>query len=168
MSDFNKLITDYTENHKAPSKDVFTSKDITDELLDRWGFNLEKAEIPLILLNKPKTMLKTSMLITNKNVYYKVLKRSFWTSITQIFVRPQVQSIPLDKIKHFQIGEHDSCYGTDYVGHSLEINQETVGLLRMGTGIAMNEEIINYINSLSGYLVDKGAFQIRPKKYAWQ
>lgn len=132
------------------------------------SLHLRQAETPLILLNKPKVILKTSMLITNKNVYYKVLKRSFWTSITQIFVRPQIQSMSLDKIKHFQIGEHDSCYGTEYVGHSLEINQETAGLLRMGTGITMNEEIIVYINSLSEYLVDKGAFQIKPKKYAWQ
>lgn len=44
MSDFNKLITDYIEKHKAPSKDIFTGKNITDDLLDRWGFSLEKAE----------------------------------------------------------------------------------------------------------------------------
>lgn len=44
MSDFNKLITDYIEKHEAPSNDIFIGKNITDDLLDRWGFSLEKAE----------------------------------------------------------------------------------------------------------------------------
>lgn len=168
MADFGKLITEYVEKHKMPKKDVFIQKNITDELLNKWGFELERNEMPLILLNKPKMMLKTSMLITDKNIYYKVLKRSFWTSVVQIFAKPSVQVVPFDSVKHFQIGEHDTCFGTDYVGHNLEINQEVVGLVRMGTGIMLNEDIINYINSLSAYLVSKGALKMPPKEYAWQ
>lgn len=169
MADFGKLITEYIEKNKAPEKDVFTQKDITNELLNRWSFELEKNEMPLILVNKPKFLQqKTAMLITNKNIYYKVLKRSFWTSITQTFAKPFVQVAPFSSIIHFQIGEHDACFGTAYVGHNLEINQESVGLLRMGGGVFLNENIINYINSLSEYLVDKGALKTKPKEYAWQ
>lgn len=168
MADFGKLIADYIAKNKAPDKDVFTQKDITNELLNKWDFELDGNETPLILVNKPKALLKTAMLITNKNIYYKVLKRSFWTSIAQMFAKPSVQVVPFSSITHFQIGEHDACFGNDYVGHNLEINQEVVGLVRMGTGILLNENIIKYINSLSEYLVGKGALKIKPKEYAWQ
>ncbi len=88
----------------------------------------------------------TGVVITDKKLYYRTLKDAFLTSITN--KKGEEGSISLEKIKDLRIGEHDHCYGTNYVGHQLIINGIVLGLVRMGSGIMYDEEMMDGINQL--------------------
>lgn len=162
-------ILDYVHKSKISEKDIIVGDAITaKELANHKYAVLQSDEIALVLINKPGKLLKTGMVITNKRIYYSTLKRSFWTSMLQAILKPITGSVEFNQMEHFQIGEHDSCLGSDYVGHDLEINQHTIGLLRMGKGITLNEKMIEFINGLSEHLVKTGILSVMPKKYSWQ
>jgi hypothetical protein len=113
-----------------------------------------------------KLMPFTGFVITSKRIQFSVLKRSFFTGLYPF--RVKLTTADLNKVNSFQIGEHDSCYGTAYVGHNLMINDQTLGLVRMGFSITYDEKALEYINGLSKYLFDNGYLTNEPKKFNWQ
>jgi hypothetical protein len=166
------VVAAYIVNSEIPKKDIVAGNQITEEVLNKLTYAvLQPDEIPLIVINGNKTLYnmgKTGLIITNKRIYYKVIERSFFASITQTFTKPIIGVFDFDKIIHFQIGEHDACLGTAYVGHDLEINQKTIGLIRMGGGIFYNGKLLKFVNGLSEQMVKEGILKIPPREYAWQ
>ena len=77
-------------------------------------------------------------------------------------------SVRFGDIKTMEIAEHDTCYGTAYVGHELRINDKTVGYVRMGTGISLDEKAIVFLNSLFNDMALKGLLEKQVGSYAWQ
>ena len=78
------------------------------------------------------------------------------------------RKLNLESIDSFQIGEHDSCFGSTYVGHDLVVNEKPLGLVRLGFGLMYDEEALVYINELSKFLFENGFLKSTPKEYKWQ
>ena len=171
-NNFEKAVLTYIQT--APKNEsIFTGSDITDDLIKNHSYCLLiEGEKPLIVINKCKWSLfsgkPTGMVITNKGIHYQVLKNSFFTSLTALFTKPITGFQSIETIYHFQIGEHDTCYGTAYIGHVLMINEQKLGLLRMGSKVFLDEEMISFINNLSQKLFEVSLLKKEPVEYAWQ
>ena len=141
-----KAIKDY-ESHALPlSKNVFTGDNITAELIEkhscRYGINCQ-GEQPLLIVNDSIVGSFggygwTGLMITDKTLYYKCTKDSFLSGL--IAFSSKVQTIA--------IGNHDACFGTAYVGHQLVINNEVMGLLRMGGDVEFDDKAISQLNHI--------------------
>jgi len=130
---------------------------------------LDRDEKPLLVLNtKPGVRLYgfTGFVITNKKIHFSLTKRFFFASIFPIGEKPR--SLKLESIDSFQIGEHDSCMGTTYVGHDLLVNKQALGLVRLGFKLTYDDKALKYINDLSMFLFEKGYLKDAPKEYSWQ
>lgn len=132
---------------------------------------LDNNEKPLLILNARKTLFMnimpfTGFVLTNKKLHFATMKRSFFSSLVPIKERPR--SFLLENIDSFQIGEHDSCLGTAYIGHDLMVNSIKQGLIRLGMTMFYDRNALNYINGLSKYLFENGFLKDGPKTYRWQ
>ncbi len=78
-------------------------------------------------------------------LYYKCTKDSFLSGLIAFSSKGIV---PLDKVQTIAIGNHDTCFGTAYVGHQLVINNEIMGLLRMGGRIEFDDKAISQLNHI--------------------
>lgn len=164
-----KVIQDYIVRKGHAPKGIFTAVSNNDAALKDYKITVD--EHPLILVNKKKFLMNgknNGLLITDRGIHFRVFPRAFFTSITMIWKKPIEGFSSFEQMRHFQIGEHDACFGTAYVGHNLEIDHMVKGLVRMGTGIEYSEEIIEYINGLAEYLVSKHILLDSPQEYAWQ
>lgn len=168
-----------TFNNQYPnsrSKNVFVLDEINEVCLEghkKNGFRLEINEKPLLVLNGKKGLIgfflpTTSLIITDKKIFFRTLKRSVFTSLWPHAFLQNPQNLNLESIDSFQIGQHDSCLGYNYVGHDLMVNNQAVGLVRMGHSIMLDDKAISYINSLSKYLYTNGFLKSDPIEYAWQ
>ena len=171
MEIFEKTIKGYLKE-LSPIDNVFWGDKITNTLMLKHKYcELEEGERPLIVVNKggmPFSGFFTGMVITNKYVHFRLVKDGFWVGLIAFLMKPIIGKEKLTDIKLLQIGEHDAAFGTAYIGHQLIINDKVYGLLRMGTGIEYNDSIIQFINKLSSYLVDKKIFSKKPIEYSWQ
>lgn len=70
------------------------------------------------------------------------------TFLSSLTLNRSRKIIPLNEINTISIGEHDHCYGTSYEGHQLIINGKVVGLIRMGTSIEYDEDMINELTEI--------------------
>ena len=61
--------------------------------------------------------------------------------------------INYDDLKSIQIADSDRCYGTEYYGHNLVVNDEMYGLIRFSRHILYDEQVIKYCNKLFSKLV---------------
>lgn len=148
-----KAIKDY-ERHALPiSKNVFTGDNITAELIEkhcnRYGINCQ-GEQPILIVNDSIVDSFggygwTGLMITNKTLYYKCTKDSFLSGLVALSSKG---IIPLDQVHTIAIGHHDTCFGTAYVGHQLVINNEIMGLLRMGGGIEFDDKAISQLTHI--------------------
>jgi len=134
------------------------------------NLRFDSDEKPLLVLNPKKSFTLTwgftYFVITNKYIHFALLKRSFFTSL--FFLKEKPDRIKLESVDSFQIGEHDSCFGTAYIGHDLRINNQTLGLVRLGFSMFYDDKALNYINELSQYLFDNGLLSNPPKEFIWQ
>lgn len=148
-----KAIKDY-ECHALPvSKNVFTGDNITAELIEkhcsRYGINCQ-GEQPILIVNDSIIGSFggygwTGLMITDKTLYYKCTKDSFLSGLIAFSSKGIV---PLEQVQTIAIKNHDACFGTAYVGHQLVINNEVMGLLRMGGGIEFDDKAISQLNHI--------------------
>lgn len=148
-----KAIKDY-ERHALPiSKNVFTGDNITAELIEkhcnRYGINCQ-GEQPILIVNDSIVgsfggYSWTGLMITDKTLYYKCTKDSFLSGLVALSSKG---IIPLEQVHTISIGHHDTCFGTAYVGHQLVINNEVMGLLRMGGSIEYDEKAISQLTHI--------------------
>ncbi len=148
-----KAIKDY-ERHALPiSKNVFTGNNITAELIEkhcnRYGITCQE-EQPLLIVNDSIVGSFggygwTGLMITDKTLYYKCTKDSFLSGLVALSSKG---IIPLEQVHTIAIGHHDTCFGTAYVGHQLVINNEVMGLLRMGGGIEYDDKAISQLTHI--------------------
>ena len=148
-----KAIKDY-ERHALPiSKNVFTGDNITAELIEkhcnRYGINCQ-GEQPILIVNDSIVGSFggygwTGLMITDKTLYYKCTKDSFLSGLVALSSKG---IIPFEQVHTIAIGHHDTCFGTAYVGHQLVINNEVMGLLRMGGSIEYDEKAISQLTHI--------------------
>ena len=148
-----KAIKDY-ERHALPiSKNVFTGNNITAELIEkhcnRYGITCQE-EQPILIVNDSIVGSFggygwTGLMITDKTLYYKCTKDSFLSGLVALSSKG---IIPLEQVHTIAIGHHDTCFGTAYVGHQLVINNEIMGLLRMGGGIEFDDKAISQLTHI--------------------
>jgi hypothetical protein len=148
-----KAIKDY-ERHALPiSKNIFTGNNITAELIEkhcnRYGITCQE-EQPLLIVNDSIVGSFggygwTGLMITDKTLYYKCTKDSFLSGLVALSSKG---IIPLEQVHTIAIGHHDTCFGTAYVGHQLVINNEVMGLLRMGGSIEYDEKAISQLTHI--------------------
>ena len=148
-----KAIKDY-ERHALPiSKNVFTGDNITAELIEkhcnRYGINCQ-GEQPILIVNDSIVGSFggygwTGLMITDKTLYYKCTKDSLFSGLVALSSKG---IIPLEQVHTIAIGHHDTCFGTAYVGHQLVINNEVMGLLRMGGSIEYDEKAISQLTHI--------------------
>lgn len=143
-------ITVFLQSHQKPSKNVYLIPDIPQDVLDvhiKKYAKLEQNEIPLMVINKCSfgltTTVPTSMVITDHNVYCRLLNDSFFTTF---FPKLHFYKYNLNEIRNMSIGNNDHCFGSAYEGHQLIINDAIIGLLRMGTSLTMDEDMIAELN----------------------
>lgn len=173
MENTNKLenaIREFNLNYNAKkSSNISTLENITQEQINfhitKLGLVLEAGEKPLLMLNLKKGIRLygfSGFLITDKRIHFSVLKRSYFATY---FPRKDKDLLPvkIEDVNSFQIGKRDSCAGTTYVGHDLVINNQPLGLVRLGFGLLYDEEALNYINGLSKDLFVKGFLKNEPK-----
>ena len=126
----------------------------------RLRMRLRSDETPLLTVNK-KIIGNvggygwSGILITDKTLYYRVLKASFFTGVIAM---NNIGRIPIEQITSLQIGNLDACYGMAYVGHQFIVNGNVLGLLRMGGGIEFNGKLIDILREL---------FEDDNKSYTW-
>ena len=148
-----KAIKNY-ECHALPvSKNVFTGDNITAELIEkhcsRYGITCQE-EQPLLIVNDSIVGSFggygwTGLMITDKTLYYKCTKDSFFSGLIALSSKG---IIPLEQVHTIAIGHHDTCFGTAYVGHQLVINNEVMGLLRMGGSIEYDDKAITQLTHI--------------------
>ncbi len=173
----NKTITDtksVIENYisKTPLKTncILTGTNLSDKIITESGMSFQQDEIPLLLLYKKNLFfdLKTRILITDKHIYYKVLPDTFWVGLFCNFMKKKEGSCELQGLDYLEIAEHDHAFGTAYIGHQLKINNDVMGLVRMGTGIEYDDNAIQYLNNLFNTLADNSIIRNRVRAYSWQ
>lgn len=148
-----KAIKDY-ECHALPiSKNIFTGNNITAELIEkhcnRYGITCQE-EQPLLIVNDSIVGSFggygwTGLMITDKTLYYKCTKDSLFSGLVALSSKG---IIPLEQVHTIAIGHHDTCFGTAYVGHQLVINNEVMGLLRMGGSIEYDDKAITQLTHI--------------------
>lgn len=154
----------YSVNSIAVSDSILAGPEISADKINSYGVSIAPNEEPLVMLYKSgMVFMKTKFLITDKNIYYKCLKDSFWTGLFGSLMGINEGKISWDKISCLEIAEHDTCFGTAYVGHQLKINDKVLGLVRMGSGIYYDEDAIKYLNGLFDFLFKYDILQRGPK-----
>ena len=147
-------INTYQSSRIPKSKKLLLMDAIPDKVIDihsKYYAHISEGERAMVLFGSFYTKGLGSygvsgVVVSDRKLYYRTLKDSFWTGI--MASKEHEGAIPLDQIKELRIGEHDHCYGTHYVGHQLIINGKVMGLVRMGNGLMLDEEMIDGINQI--------------------
>lgn len=152
----------YCISSNMVSASVLMGPEITQDEIKTYGVSISPKEIPLMMLYKSGMIIKTKLLITDQNIYYKCLKDSFWTGLFGTLTGVNEDKISWNKISSLEIGRHDQCFGTAYVGHQLKINGKVLGLVRMGSGICLDEDAIKILNGFFDFLFKSGILSDAP------
>ena len=135
-------------------------QDVLERHQKRLGIQLQPDETPLLAVNRKIIGTVggygwTGILLTDKRLYYRLLKDAFYSSFIALNNKG---SIPVEQLSSLQIGNHDRCYGTAYMGHQLLANGKVLGLLRMGGAIEFDEKLIDIL---------RGLFEDENTSYMW-
>lgn len=168
--DLKRIVESYVRQTSLKTKCILTESDITQEILTQSGMQFNQNEKPLLLLYKKSLFfdLKTRLLITDKQIYFKAFPDTFWAGLFGIFMKKNEGCQNIQGLNYLEIAEHDHCFGEAYVGHQLKINDEVIGLIRMGTGVMYDEDAILYLNGLFDTFADNGIIKNRVRKYSWR
>ena len=146
------------------SKNVLTGQELSEKALKlpRANYRSFPEGAPLFGLNARKILLSpfTGVLITDREFAYATVPDTVWPWL--ILRHGEVRTLPLSEVTSFQIGKHDHCLGSAYVGHQLLVNGEVVGLVRMGPGIVYDDKAIHTINAFSTFLFERGELNQPP------
>ena len=154
----------YAGNCIGVSDSILSVQEISQDEINSYGVSISPTEKPLVMLCKSGMFfMHTKLLITDRHIYYKCLKDSFWTGIFGSLLGINEGKIGWDKVSCLEIADHDLCFGSAYVGHQLKINGEVLGLVRMGSGIYYDEDAIKYLNGLFDFLFKCGILSRGPK-----
>ena len=136
----------------AHSDSLYFTEEIDSKLreaIEKWYAPIPQNEEILLFTNKiGKSFFgyfRTGICITNAALYCRLQADTFLSSLT---LNRSRKIIPLTEINTISIGEHDHCYGTSYEGHQLIINGKVVGLIRMGTSIEYDEDMITELTEI--------------------
>jgi len=173
IDDLDKIITNFCNSYSAEkSENIYFLDEIQEEFIKKHKniyLNLDPDEKVLVLLNKAAMFgnVFSGLVITNKKIHYRLVKKSYFASIALWLAKPRGNKtiIGLDSI---EIAEHDTCFGTAYVGHELRINNEILGYLRMGRGILADEKALIFLNALFDNLSENNIIKRKVNKYKWQ
>ena len=139
------------------SLDQIPAKELEDARKSYAPYNIND-EKPFLLVNKKSFGMNfTGLLITDKTVWYAVVKKGFLASLR---LSAQKGYTPLCSIKTIALEDPDTALGAAYVGHEFAINGDVIGFLRMGNGLGPNENMLNYIRSLFARLTQSGLLPI--------
>lgn len=171
--DLAPVIKRFVDTYKGEkSRNVWVGDEVPEAVLGRHKAAYLKPspdERVLVLLNKGPIMgVFTGIAITSRCIHFCTLKKSFFASLTPWLLKGPRGSRDIASLDSIEIAEHDTCYGTAYVGHELRINDEVLGYVRMGTGVLLDEQAIAFLNGLFDHLADNGILKRRVKEYAWQ
>ena len=137
---------------------VYGGEEITSDLLAlhqknmMQGFN-PSIEKPLLVINKPGMLLKTGLVLTNKNVYYNLRPATFLGTVTGIMTKINGK-MEINSITSMVIGDSDTSFGTAYEGHVFWLNGNKIGLLRMGADACWDDETLEYTQELFKQLTE--------------
>lgn len=145
-----EIIESYINEKFLKTDCILVGENLTNEIIVQSGMKISNDEKPLLLLYKKSLFydLKTRILITNKNIYFKALPDTFLIGLTCNFAKKVEGKFDLEKIRNLEIADHDHAFGSAYIGHQLKINNDVVGLIRMGSNTEFDEEAIKYLNNL--------------------
>lgn len=141
------------ESGEALPKALFLSpipSDVIELHQKRFGIQLQPDEKPLLAVNKKIIGTVggygwTGILLTDKNLYYRLLKDFEFSSLIPINNKG---GIPVEQLSSLQIGNHDTCRGNAYIGHQLLVNGNVLGLLRMGGGLLFDDKLMDILCGL--------------------
>jgi hypothetical protein len=165
-------IRDYIQKVYNNTSCVVTGENLTPEFLDAGGLELQPGETPLLALKTwmnvtanlesfakskfggfggvtsflKKAKMGTMMITDRRMVWVRLRSDTFGAGLP--FTGTHNGEIALDAIQSANIGDHDHCCGTAYIGHQLVVNGKVVGLLRMGAGVVFDEETIDYLDNM--------------------
>jgi len=165
-------IRDFIQKVYNNTSCVVTGENLTPEFLNAGGLELQPGETPLLALKTwmnvtdkiesfakskfggfggvasflKKSKMGTMMITDRRMVWVRLRSDNFAASLA--LAGTINGEIALEAIQIANIGDHDHCYGTAYVGHQLVVNGKVVGLLRMGAGVVFDEEAIDYMTKL--------------------
>jgi len=162
-SSIEEIITNYINQRILKSDCILVGDKLTDNIIAKSGMRFDNNEKPLLLLYKQSLFfdLKTRILITDKNIYFKALPDTFLIGLTCNFAKKIEGKFSLQNINCLEIGEHDHAFGTAYIGHQLKINNDIVGLIRMGTSTEYDEEAIKYLNGLFDCMTNNKTIKVQ-------
>ena len=153
VENLKKTILEYIAQYSTNSDYVFNHTKLTPKIVEKHRKRYAQIlndEIPLLAVND--TIVGTirgyawsGLIITNKKLHYKCIKDSFFSGLMALSNKG---CIPLDDIHSIELGKHDRCFGTAYVGHQLIINGKVMGLLRMGGNVLFDENAITDLSAL--------------------
>lgn len=162
-----QLVLAYHQNHRATNPAikkgifgnsqscVYGGSEITTVLPGvhmMKGFN-PSIEKPLLVINNLLSgfITGTGLVLTNKNVYYIVTKaQTLGLGMSKISGNMDIRSI-----KSMVIGDSDTGLGSAYNGHDFFLNGQKIGWLRMGTGINVDDEALEYTRGLFSQLTER-------------
>lgn len=168
LSNTQEVIKNYINQNSLKTDCIIVGSKLTNDLINKSGMYFEQDEVPLLLLYKKSLFLdlKTRILITDKRIYFKALPDTFWIGLTCNFAKKIEGKCKIQGLEYLEIAEHDHAIGTAYIGHQLKINNDVVGLVRMGTTVEYDEEAIKYLNNLFNELASQGVIKNRVRSYS--
>lgn len=98
---------------------------------------------------------KVGIAVTGENLYYRVAEDSF---VAGMLPKYYSGCIPLRSIRSIRLGQHDIGYGFSYNGHQLIVNEEILGVVRMGEGLTYDDATIDNLT----YIFDCISAHYRP------
>ena len=110
----------------------------------------------------------TGLLITNKCIHFCTLKNKFLTGLAPWLYKGAKGKAFIHQLDSLEIAELDTSYGHTYVGHQLKINDEIIGLIRMGRGMFPDNDAVAILNGLFDFFADNGIIKQKVRDYAWQ
>ena len=167
LNDPTEAVTSFIASYNgAKSKNIWALNEIPAKVLEyhrKSYLNLAPNEQPLILLNDNFFASIggygwSGLVITNKAIHFSAIKKSYFGSIMPGKVKG---AFNFSEIRSLEIAEHDTCFGSAYIGHELRINDKIIGYVRMGTGTLFDEMAITYLNALFNQMAKYGIL-VRP------
>lgn len=144
-----ETITGFISSYKgARSKSIWARDDIPPKILalhKKLYLNLEPEETPLLLLHGSWLFgfMVSGLAITDVAIHYRPSSKVNGKSLFR-------------DTKSLEIGNPKLDARGNYVGHEVNINDITVGFVRMGTGISFDKTAVTLLNCLFNSLVTGG------------
>ena len=95
---------------------------------------------------------KAGFALTNYGLHFMTFQDGFFSPLL-MFPKGDSGFVNYDDLTRLHIADSDRCYGSNYYGHTLIVNDNYQGLIRMSNGITFDEPAIKFCNQLFNKLV---------------